>query len=672
MKIVYKVILLSLLTLSCSHGDKLIFSDEFESLKRGPLASDVGAHTEYHFLSEAKPYSKWIVSTFRYNLPPSWFVRNINNKKVIIQDKTNPDIHWHPILISGDSYWKNYKIEAVISPLSKEKQTGVIFRYQNDRQYYILGFINDTVFIKMVDNAKSFRKPYEEILVKYYFKMKDSCKINVTINLEDEIISASINDKIELKTYNSNYKTGKIGLLADVPAIFHSVKVYADDNEISRISAEKKKEIIEKKLLTKDIPKPIIWKKINTEGYGAARNIRFGDMNGDGKTDILMGQVVHHGFKDRNSELSCLTAIDLEGDILWQIGKQDPWKTMLTNDVAFQIHDINNDKKMEVVYTMNQEIIVADAKTGKTIIKTPTPLTPGGKPTAQGQNIFPRILGDCLYFCDLSGNGYDGDFIIKDRYLYLWAYNNKLELLWKNNCVTGHYPYAYDIDNDGKDEIMIGYTLFDDTGKKLWSLDNVLKDHADGVAIVPFKENEDPKILIAASDEGMLFTDLKGNILKHHFIGHVQNPAVANFRDDLPGLETVSVNFWGNQGIIHLYNAEGNIYHTFEPNQYGSMCFPLNWTGKSEEFFVLNANVEEGGAFDGWGKKVLDFPDDGHPDMCYYNIDLTGDCRDEIVVWNSHEIWIYTQNDNPKEGNLYCPERNSLYNISNYQATVSQ
>jgi hypothetical protein len=52
-----------------------------------------------------------------------------------------------------------------------------------------------------------------------------------------------------------------------------------------------------------------------------------------------------------------------------------------------------------------------------------------------------------------------------------------------------------------------------------------------------------PRILCAASDEGMIFFDLKGNIIKHHFIGHVQNPAVANFRDDLPGLEAVSVNF---------------------------------------------------------------------------------------------------------------------------------
>ena len=52
-------------------------------------------------------------------------------------------------------------------------------------------------------------------------------------------------------------------------------------------------------------------------------------------------------------------------------------------------------------------------------------------------------------------------------------------------------------------------------------------------------------------------------------------------------------------------------------------------------------------------------------------LDITGDCRDEIVVWDPYEIWVYTQSDSPKAGTLYKPIRNALYNYSNYQATVS-
>ena len=55
------------------------------------------------------------------------------------------------------------------------------------------------------------------------------------------------------------------------------------------------------------------------------------------------------------------------------------------------------------------------------------------------------------------------------------------------------------------------------------------------------------------------------------------------------------------------------------------MCLPINWTGKSEEFFVHNPNVNEGGLYDGWGRKVVEFPDDGHPDMCNAVLNITGD-----------------------------------------------
>jgi hypothetical protein len=169
----------------------------------------------------------------------------------------------------------------------------------------------------------------------------------------------------------------------------------------------------------------------------------------------------------------------------------------------------------------------------------------------------------------------------------------------------------------------------------------------------------------------MVLADLRGNVLKHHRLGHVQSPAIADFRPDLPGLETVSINYWGNQGIIHFYDAEGDIYHDFEPCQHGSMCLPVNWTGQPGEYFVLSANADEGGLFDGWGRRVVEFPADGHPDMCYAVLNITGDCRDEIVVWDPHEMWAYTQDDSPKSGRLYKPKRNPLHNYSNYQATVS-
>jgi len=141
--------------------------------------------------------------------------------------------------------------------------------------------------------------------------------------------------------------------------------------------------------------------------------------------------------------------------------------------------------------------------------------------------------------------------------------------------------------------------------------------------------------------------------------------------DDSAGLEVVSINFWRNQGILHFFDADYNLYHECEPVQCGSMCLPVNWTGRSEEYFVHSSNVDEGGMFDGWGRRVVLFPDDGHPDLSNAVLDITGDCRDEIVVWDPAEIWVYTQDDNPKPGRLYRPKRKPLCNYPNYQASVS-
>jgi rhamnogalacturonan endolyase len=57
--------------------------------------------------------------------------------------------------------------------------------------------------------------------------------------------------------------------------------------------------------------------------------------------------------------------------------------------------------------------------------------------------------------------------------------------------------------------------------------------------------------------------------------------------------------------------------------------------------------------------------------LAYAVLDVTGDARDEIIVWDPFEIWIYTQSDSPKSGRLYRPVRNPSFNDSNYKTTVS-
>lgn len=651
----------------------VLLEDDYRAITPGMISSGVvGAHSEYHYLAATAPKGNWVVSAFR--TPASqlaWRLIEENGERRIWQSYTaeeNERAYTHPMLVAGDELWSDYTVETRFAPQNDRLQCGIVFRYHTDRVYYFAGVVGQNAVLKKVNNGSAFRKLDETILAEKPLVWKPGGFIPLKVTAQADRFTAEFGNNVKLEARDASFKQGKIGYTSDAPAQYAAVRVTCSTSAKAAFEKARQAREAEAARLEASNPKMVLWKKISTPGFGVGRNLRFGDLDGDGRPDILVAQQNPHGPTDRYSEVGCLTAITLEGKQLWQNGLPDAWHDHLTSDVAVQIHDLDGDGRNEVIYCRDMEIVVADGATGKTKFKAPTPEAP----VVEGQtNRFPRILGDCLYFCDFRGLGADRDLVIKDRYRNLWAYTDKLEPLWHVALNTGHYPYAFDVDGDGKDELAIGYSLISPEGKIIWSLDDQLQDHADGVAILPFKETAEPRFLCAASDEGFFLTDVKGKMIEHLQLGHVQNPSVANYRPDLPGLEIVTINFWGNQGIVSCFDADGKLYHDFEPAQHGSMMLPLNWKGDGQEYWILSPNPVEGGAFDGWGRQVLRFPADGHPDLCVAVLDLTGDCRDEIVVWDPWEIWIYTQSDNPKSGKLYRPRRNPLYNYSNYQTTVS-
>jgi hypothetical protein len=126
--------------------------------------------------------------------------------------------------------------------------------------------------------------------------------------------------------------------------------------------------------------------------------------------------------------------------------------------------------------------------------------------------------------------------------------------------------------------------------------------------------------------------------------------------------------FWGNTGIIAYYDCKGNRLYSHETGANGNIITPVMWSAEKNPGVLLlySANVKFGGLYDGRGRQIIQFPADGHPDLCCDAVDLFGDNREELLTWDKYKMYIYTQDDNPRKFDHEW-ERYEEYNYSNYR-----
>ena len=130
---------------------------------------------------------------------------------------------------------------------------------------------------------------------------------------------------------------------------------------------------------------------------------------------------------------------------------------------------------------------------------------------------------DSILFADFAGRGYAQDLLVKDRYSNFWVYDKDFELRWeKRACNPGHYPMEYDVNGDGRVELVCGYTLYARDGKVLWSRPE-LGGHSDAVYVEDMDGDGKAEIAIAAShgetSEQATLLDAEGKVLRHGIKG---------------------------------------------------------------------------------------------------------------------------------------------------------
>jgi rhamnogalacturonan endolyase len=659
--------LIGLVLLACTAPAGDLFRDDFSRFPPGWLSAPVGtlngAIQEYHYLPHrGVPLSPWFNPFVHQD---AWVVSDEDGKPYMEQAVICTRCDWaNSMLITGDGEWSGYAVEVKAKPLSLRDATGLVFRYHTNRHFYLFGLRDgkEAVLRLRLPVDKELRKAEWRDLGAVPFAYDTRRYYTLKVENDGPKMRAYVDGKLVLEASDTEILKGKAGVTANWPARFMDFRVSASDAELSAVSARIAKREKELAQLQKENAQPKLWKKFETPAFGAGRNVRFGDLDGDRHADMLIAQNIPRVRGDAFDAISCLTAVTLDGKVLWQQGRPDPRNGLLTNDTPFQIHDIDGDGAAEVVLVRDFQLQILEGKTGR--------LKKSAWMPAMDADLADRPYelnsGDSLAFV---GNR----IFVKDRYRRFWIFDADLKLLWTGTGQTGHYPYAYDVDGDGRQEFVLGYAMWNLEGRQLWSRDAELKDHADGIVMGNFSGDAkaQPLVYACGSDEGFLLLDREGKILKHLRIGHAQSPSIAKYRMDIPGLQLLTVNFWWNPGILTLIDWQGNILQQEEPIHTGSPLLPVNWRGDGEEFSMLSGNVREGGMIDGRMRRVVVFPDDGHPDLAFNVMDLTGDARDEIVMWDTQRVWIYTQ-DRPFTGKrIYAPVRNPDYNESNYRTTVS-
>ncbi len=218
-------------------------------------------------------------------------------------------------------------------------------------------------------------------------------------------------------------------------------------------------------------------------------------------------------------------------------------------------------------------------------------------------------------------------------------YDHNYEMMWRyHHKNTGHFPYIADFDQDGRDEMFVGYDMVDHDGTLMFSLP-MESDHTDEIIYTRLKLGEPKRFILASGNEGMNIVNMDGTIYKHNAIGHAQRISVAKYLEQTEGLQIMATAFWGSDGILCIYDADGNLLKQKEFPFNGNVITPINYDGK-HILALLNASIE-GGLIDGNLNRVVDFPDDGHPVTSAEVYDIDGDGIDEILCFDAHEMWIY-------------------------------
>lgn len=349
---------------------------------------------------------------------------------------------------------------------------------------------------------------------------------------------------------------------------------------------------------------------LNITAAGAGNEIRFGDIDGDGRMEFIMVQPGKPtDTRYFSAGISCATAFSPDGELLWQIGTPDKSAAAYDGDLPIQIYDIDKDGKNEVIIIINDELLILDGKTAETKKSVPLP---------------DRYACDSITIADLDGSGYAQNIIIKNAFSNLWAYDVNLNILWSFQGNIGRTPAVCDINGDGIEEVIAGSCVLSGTGELLWEAE--ISGHISSICI----QNDEEPIILMAGQYISAYT-VAGDLI-WQINESAKKITTGHFRDNTSSNDILIVD------NLSLFDENGHFL--YQKNETVYLPILVNNFDKSEKTYIVGHKKEDvcTTIYDGYMRAIYTLPTFGSIAAC----DICGNGIPQIIIYNDETMDIYS------------------------------
>ena len=427
----------------------------------------------------------------------------------------------------------------------------------------------------------------------------------------------------------------------------------------------------------------------NAESFS---NIAFADLDGDGRHDFVIKTPnanidPWYLYWSQSPETYKLQAYNSDGTFLWEYDlgwgiERGIWYS------PYLVADLDGDGCAEVavktcpgdfrddmgrVYGGPEHLTILDGKTGKERVKIDWPSRDGLAYNYSNRHQLCLAYLDGKTPCIIVERGtYNRITAVAyqmlpgtDRLEELWRWDNRWERHLGRWGQGAHTMHAVDLDNDGRDEVLLGSIALDDDGSILWEQKLGHPDHVyvgdidplrDGLEVVFGIETRQPKngVLMVDGKSGQVLWGLDQQTYHIHSSGMVSDIDPAH-----PGCET-----WSGEENSEkerwLRNAQGEFLDIPEKFPVGNLA-PRSvwWDGGLQRKMIIGPRPVNYPTFEA-------FDDTRYEGGIRLIGDLFGDWREEVVTSQKGEIRIYTTTI-PAQG-----RRTTLLQDANYRATLTE